>query len=83
MTDGQRCQHPIFRYLGADRWFEGGEYEQRHRCIDCAHEERGVPSGSVMVGHAPGECSECDRYALELPADQRERWIRLNEEQRT
>ena len=77
------CLHPIFRYMGAPNWnAEAERFEQRHRCVDCGHEERGVPAGSVMIGHAPGECWVCDQTAATLPADQRERWINMTAEQR-
>jgi len=70
------CGHQIFAYMGADYW-EDGKYEQRHRCIDCGHQELDVPSGAVMIGHAPGECDVCDRNAKILPGEQVERWKQL------
>ena len=76
------CTHPIFIYLGAHVWDEGGEREQRHRCADCGHVERNVPNGSVMVGHAPGECSVCDKHAEMIPSEQKARWIEMNAQQR-
>ncbi len=81
------CAHPIWEYLGAEYW---GDYdsdgaairEQRHRCIDCGCEERDVPEGSVMIGHAPGECGACDRNAVALPVKQHDRWIKLTQRER-
>ena len=77
---GQACTHPIFEYMGGHNC-NGERFEQRHRCIDCGHEERDVPDGSVMVGHAPGECTVCDREAETIPPEQKARWIALTAEQ--
>ena len=78
-----KCTHPIFRYMGGNIWnAAAGRLEQRHKCIDCGHEEKNVPDGAIMVGHAPGECGECDRFAALLPDEQRERWVRLTAEGR-
>ena len=78
-----KCSHPIFSYMGGDNWnAEHERYEQRHRCIDCVHEVRDVPGGSVMVGHAPGECGVCDRFAVLLPDELRNKWIQLTTERR-
>lgn len=71
------CQHPIFEYMGVHFWGDNTEREQRHKCIDCGHEERDVPDGSVMLGHAPGECSTCDKFAAVLSEADRQRWIDL------
>ena len=76
------CKHPIWKYMGAYYWV-GDKYEQRHKCIDCGHEERDVPVGGVMIGHAPGECDVCDRGAEVIPAEQRARWAELTTEQRS
>ena len=70
------CKCFIFEYLGA-RHRADGTYGQSHRCIDCGREENDVPEGSVMLGHAPGECDCCDDAALAIPEDQRQRWIDL------
>ena len=78
MTD--KCQHQIFSYMGGGYWC--GEYGQRHKCIDCGHEEKDVPHGSVMIGHAPGECEVCDRHAKTLPPEQTERWKLLTAQRR-
>lgn len=86
-TRYELCKHPIFQYMGAHYW---GDYnsdgaavrEQRHRCIDCGHEERDVPDGSVMVGHAPGECPVCDKFAELLPEIEKARWIQLTQKGR-
>jgi hypothetical protein len=82
------CPHLIWEYMGADYW---GTYdsdgaavrEQRHRCLDCGHEERDVPQDSVMVGHAPGECKVCDQNAGMLPAEQCDRWMKLTRDRRS
>lgn len=81
ITDGP-CPHAIWRYCGADYWGDYDEtgnaiHEQRHQCIDCGREERDVPCGAVMVGHAPGECRVCDKAASSLSPEQRDRWINL------
>ena len=82
------CTHPIWLYLGYEFW---GNYnpegvavrEQRHQCIDCGRQERDVPENAVMIGHAPGECPTCDKYAAIIPPEQRDRWIELTERRRT
>ena len=81
------CAHPIWRYLGSE--YRGDRDErgrpqrtQRHVCIDCGMEQRDVPSGAVMIGHAPGECACCDSAASALSEEQRSRWIRLTKERR-
>lgn len=81
-TEVETCAHPIFIYLGAGHRGPDGLREQRHRCVDCGHEERDVSEGSVMVGHAPGECSVCDKYAETIPSEQKARWIEMNAQQR-
>ncbi len=76
------CEHPIWEYLGGDHPREGGGTGQLHRCVDCLLEEQDVPEGSVMIGHAPGECDVCDRNARELPVADRRRWVELTEQRR-
>ena len=77
------CKCPIFEYLGGHHLRPDNKIGQLHRCIDCGRKEGEVPAGSVMVGHAPGECSVCDEEAKKLPPKQKERWIRLTEEDRS
>ena len=82
------CKHPIWRYLGVHHW---GDYdadgvairEQRHMCIDCGNQERDVPDGCVMIGHAPGECCSCDKNAALLAPEVQRRWIELTERGRS
>ena len=72
------CKHPIWEYLADYSLRNGG-----HKCVDCGRVENDVPKGSVMVGHAPGECGVCDAAAAELPPEQAERWKELTEERRS
>lgn len=81
------CLHPIWEYLGISYWgahdADGRPIkEQLHRCIDCGKKERDVPDNAVMLGHAPGECDVCDKYAAVILPEQRDRWIELTEQRR-
>lgn len=75
------CKHPIWLYMGADYWVAGEDRQQRHKCIDCGHEERDVPDGAVLVGHRPGECRLCTTAAAMLSDEDRQRWLDLTAEQ--
>ena len=71
------CKHPIWIYLSF------GQHPQRHKCVDCDEEAEYVPNGSVMIGHAPGECNTCDKYAAALPSKDKTRWIEMTNARRT